>query len=247
MSSAPSASALSAVLRCRGSIRTRNSPSKQPLSAAHSLGTAGSPAERARSRTASAWQAISLRTRVMMAKMIKVVFESLQVGFRVPRNNQVSDPKLWQVEARRAAPAVPNARNLARTLRYGCLYTFSSLNPLSAFVFKLSARSLRVLKRAGKVPFSVLPGWAAWRSTCLSLTRLVAECMNMRCLVVPRRSNIRNLKAPPHLQSQLAANIKTGSLKVSVRDFHMQNTVLEFHMLWRYVLLSLFFLSFFFF
>lgn len=50
MASAPSASALSAVLRCRGNIWTRNPPSKRPASAAYSLGLAGgtlrdSPAE----------------------------------------------------------------------------------------------------------------------------------------------------------------------------------------------------------
>lgn len=219
MSSAPSASALSAVLRCRRNIWTRNSPSKQPLTAAHSIGTAGSPAERARSRTASSWEAFALRERVMMGKILTVVFESLQVGFRAPRNNQVSDPKLWQVEARRAASGVPNVRNLPRTLKYGCIDSFSSSNPLSALVFKLSAKySPVIMKTVGKMPFSALPGWSTLKKTCLSLTRLVSECLNMRFLVVLRRSSIRDLNAPPHLQRQLAENIQNGSLKVSVRD-----------------------------
>ncbi|XP_054878849.1 uncharacterized protein LOC129353521 [Poeciliopsis prolifica] len=43
MASTPSASALSAVLRCRGNIWTRNPPTKRPASAAYSLGLAGGP------------------------------------------------------------------------------------------------------------------------------------------------------------------------------------------------------------
>lgn len=225
MSSAPSTSALSAVLRCRRNIWTRNSPSKQPLSAAHSLETAGSPAERAPSRTASAWEAIALREQVMMGKIRTVVFESLQAGCRVPRNNQVSDRKLWQVEARCAASGAPNARNLARTLKCGCICTFSRLNPLSALVFKLSARSSRALKTVGKMPYSVLAGWSPLRRACLYLTRRVSERMNTSLLVVLRRSSTKDLNAPPHLQSQQAENIKNGSLKVSVRE---ENTVQKY-------------------
>ncbi|KAK5612320.1 hypothetical protein CRENBAI_016308 [Crenichthys baileyi] len=41
MASTPSASALSAVLRCRGNIWTRNPQTKRPASAAYSLGLAG--------------------------------------------------------------------------------------------------------------------------------------------------------------------------------------------------------------
>lgn len=230
MSSAPSTSALSAVLRCRRNIWTRNSPSKQPLTAAHGLGTAGSPAERARSRTASSREAFALRKRVVMGKMITVVVESLQVGFRAPRNNQGSDPKLWQVEARRAASGVPNARTLPPTLKYACIYTFSSLNPLSALVFKLSVKCPPVImKTAGEMPFSALPGWATPKRTCLALNRLVSECLNMRFLVVLRRSSIRTLNAPPHLQSQRAENIRNGSLKVSVRDLHRAKRCSELH------------------
>lgn len=154
-----------------------------------------------------------------MGKMRTVVFESLQVGFRVPRNHQVSESKLWRMEARRAASAVPNARNLARRPKYGCVYTCFSWNPLSALGFKLPARSSRVMKTVEKTPFSVLPGGATLRRAGLSLTRLVSESMNMRFLVVLRGSGIRNLNAPPRLQSQLAENIKNGSLKVSDRDF----------------------------
>ncbi|CAG02736.1 unnamed protein product [Tetraodon nigroviridis] len=67
MSSAPSAPALSAVLRCRGNIWRRNSPSKPPLSAAHSPATA-----------ASAWEAASRRERVVTGTTTPAVFESLR-------------------------------------------------------------------------------------------------------------------------------------------------------------------------
>ncbi|KAM4581418.1 uncharacterized protein PAE49_005975 [Odontesthes bonariensis] len=63
MASTPSASSLSAVLRCRGNILTRNPPIKRPASAAYSLGLAGaalrdsSPA-RPGSKQASAWTVV---------------------------------------------------------------------------------------------------------------------------------------------------------------------------------------------
>ncbi|KAF3839510.1 hypothetical protein F7725_018227 [Dissostichus mawsoni] len=58
MASTPSASALSAVLRCRGNILTRNPPTKRPASSAYSLGLAGvCPAKRARPNQSSAWEA----------------------------------------------------------------------------------------------------------------------------------------------------------------------------------------------
>ncbi|KAF1388313.1 hypothetical protein PFLUV_G00088910 [Perca fluviatilis] len=57
MASTPSTSALSAVLRCRGNIWTRNPPTKRPATSAYSLGlTGGSPVERTRSNQASAWE-----------------------------------------------------------------------------------------------------------------------------------------------------------------------------------------------
>ncbi|MEQ2303138.1 hypothetical protein AMECASPLE_013606 [Ameca splendens] len=61
MASTPSASALSAVLRCRGNIWTRNPQTKRPASAAYSLGLAGgtlsdSPAERSGSSRGSEWR-----------------------------------------------------------------------------------------------------------------------------------------------------------------------------------------------
>lgn len=210
MSSAPSASALSAVLRCRRNIWSRNSPSPPPLSAAHSAGAARAPA-------ASAWGAVSRRERARTEGVITVVFQSLQAGFRAPRSDRASELKLRQVEARRAASAAPDALKLARTRTYGRISTFSGLNPLSALVLKLSARSSRVMKAVGEQPFSAAPGGSPPRGARLSFTLLLSERRSVRVSVALRDSSFRSLNAAPRLHSQQAENSKNASLKVSRR------------------------------
>uniref|UniRef100_H3D256 Uncharacterized protein n=1 Tax=Tetraodon nigroviridis TaxID=99883 RepID=H3D256_TETNG len=193
MSSAPSAPALSAVLRCRGNIWRRNSPSKPPLSAAHSPATA-----------ASAWEAASRRERVVTGTTTPAVFESLRGAFRGPRNNRVSVPERRPAEARRAASAAPNARGLARTLRYGWFCTFPRLDPLSALVFRLSARCSRGTQPVAEtVPFWVL------RSACVTLSRLVSELVSRSFLALLRRSSLGNVTPP----RPLAAKLRDASLK----------------------------------
>lgn len=205
MSSAPSASALSAVLRCRRNIWSRNSPSQPPLSAAHSAGAAGAPA-------ASAWGAVSRRQRVRTEEVITVVFQSLQAGFRSHRGSEL---QLRQVEARRAASAAPDALKPARTRTYGRSSTFSGLTPLSALVLKLSARSSRVMRAVGEQPFSAAPGGSPPRGARLSFTLLLSERRSVRVSVALRGSGFRSLNAAPHLHSQHTENSKNASLKVS--------------------------------
>lgn len=190
MSSAPSASALSAVLRCRGTIWSRNPPSQQPRSAARSRAPPGR-------RSAPAWEASGLRERVLLGKIITVVFGSLQVAFRAPRS------KRWRAEARHAAPAAPKARHLARTLQRAAW----------ALVVKLSARS---------PAFSLLPAGLLQRlrSTGWSSSRLLSGCVNVSFSAGLRSSSIRNPDAPPHRHSQRAEKLQTGGLKVSFRGFH---------------------------
>ncbi|XP_030248532.1 uncharacterized protein LOC115566721 isoform X2 [Sparus aurata] len=77
MASTPSASALSAVLRCRGKIWTRNPPTKRPAASVYSLGLSGGavrdpPAERARSNQASAWEAFLRGERVVVGRRLAV-------------------------------------------------------------------------------------------------------------------------------------------------------------------------------
>ncbi|KAM4567891.1 uncharacterized protein V3H82_012145 [Fundulus diaphanus] len=77
MASTPSASALSAVLRCRGNIWSRNPPTKRPASAAYSLGLAGgtlrdSPTERSGSSRASEWRILPRGERLVSAGGLSV-------------------------------------------------------------------------------------------------------------------------------------------------------------------------------
>lgn len=119
MASTPSASALSAVLRFRGNIWTRNPPTKRPVTSVYSLGPAGgvicdSPAERNRSNRASAWEAFLQEGRVVVGRRLTVAIESPQVDNRMMRErnsgeiNNLCHPKVSQFpgDAHSAASAV---------------------------------------------------------------------------------------------------------------------------------------------
>lgn len=119
MASTPSASALSAVLRFRGNLWTRNPPTKRPVTSVYSLGPAGevicdSPAERNRSNRASAWEAFLQEGRVVVGRRLTVAIQSPQVDKRMMRErdsgeiNNVCHPKVSQFPggAHSAASAV---------------------------------------------------------------------------------------------------------------------------------------------
>ncbi|XP_035991389.1 uncharacterized protein LOC105919148 [Fundulus heteroclitus] len=119
MASTPSASALSAVLRCRGNIWSRNPPTKRPASAAYSLGLAGgtrgdSPAERSGSSRASEWRILPRGERLVSAGGLSVSCRwdggenDASVG-EVFRENQ----KLCIVSklSRSSQPAAPGGRD----------------------------------------------------------------------------------------------------------------------------------------
>ncbi|XP_041649748.1 uncharacterized protein LOC121513827 [Cheilinus undulatus] len=131
MASTPSASALSAVLRCRGNFWARNPPTKRPATSAYSLGLAGSvvrdsPAERSRANQASPWESFLQGERVAVGRRLTVAFESPRVDGKVQRGkdskdmNKLYHPKLSQSsgDARSAVPGLQNAlmRQLTRTL-----------------------------------------------------------------------------------------------------------------------------------
>ncbi|KAM9352845.1 uncharacterized protein ABDE67_005206 [Symphorus nematophorus] len=128
MASTPSASALSAVLRCRGNIWTRNPPTKRPATSVYSLGLGGgvvrdSPAERSRSKQASTGEAFLQGERVVVGRRLTVEHKAPRVDVKVPRENysrgfiKSSHPKLSQSPGG-ARSGVQNAlvRQLARTL-----------------------------------------------------------------------------------------------------------------------------------
>lgn len=131
MASTPSASALSAVLRCRGNIWTRNPPTKRPATSVRSLGLAGgvvrdSPAERTRSNRESAWEAFLQGERAVVGRRLTVAYKSPRVDGKVQREkdsremNKICHPKLSQSSghAHAAVPGSQNARvrQLARGL-----------------------------------------------------------------------------------------------------------------------------------
>nr|XP_020500187.1 uncharacterized protein LOC109992057 [Labrus bergylta] len=129
MASTPSASALSAVLRCRGNIWARNPPTKRPPTSAYSLGLAGGvvrdfPAERSRTNQALSWESFVQGERVDEGRRLTVAFESPLVNAKVQKGkksrdmNKLYHPKLSQSSehARSTVPGVQNAlvRQLAR-------------------------------------------------------------------------------------------------------------------------------------
>ncbi|KAM6935584.1 uncharacterized protein PEZ65_005923 [Lycodopsis pacificus] len=123
MASTPSASALTAVLRCRGNILTRNPPTKRPSTSAYSLAlTGGSPAERTRSNQALAWEAFLQGDRVLVGRRLTVAYKSPRVDGKAPgekdsrETNKLCHPKRSQsaLDPHSAVRGVLNA--LARQL-----------------------------------------------------------------------------------------------------------------------------------
>ncbi|KAF7653590.1 hypothetical protein LDENG_00081010 [Lucifuga dentata] len=118
MASTPSASALAAVLRCRGNILTRNPPTKRPATSAYNFGLTG---ERTRSNRASTWEILLRGQRVAVGKRLSVTYVSSRLNDKVLRKK---DPLLQSSmfapeDARLAASGAKNAllvRQLARKL-----------------------------------------------------------------------------------------------------------------------------------
>lgn len=215
MASTPSASALSAVLRCRGNIWTRNPPTKRPATSAYSL---GSPAERARSHQATAWEAFLQGDRVLVGRRLTVAYRSPRVKDKDCREiKKLCHPKLSQSaqDARSAVPGVQNAlvRQLARRLtsnlpgRDKCsqiihkikyktyaihickIISVKETSDFPAGVLKVSIMSPCLVGNEGQIPSFVLTGWSALKSTCLSLTALVSEVMLLKLAVLWRSSS----------------------------------------------------------
>lgn len=125
MASTPSASALTAVLRCRGNIWTRNPPTKRPATSAYSLGLAGgtvrdSPAERPRSQQAPTWEALLQGEGVVVGRGLAVTYNSSRVDEKMLREkgsrekNKLCYPKLSRSRAhapRDAYSAASGAQN----------------------------------------------------------------------------------------------------------------------------------------
>lgn len=238
MASTPSASALSAVLRCRGNIWTRNPPAKRPASSAYGLGLAGgalrdSPGERSGSHQASAAEA-SPHGECVVVLVGRRLIVSDRVGGKVSREvSGLRYPKLSQSpgHAHSAAPAL--VRVLASRLsgnnkcskiiqikseKYPAHIRKSALvkdtSEISASVLKLSVASPPCL--VGQIPSFMLNGWSVLRSTCLSVTCLVSKILFLNLGDV-RSSGSSPHEAPRHLLCQRdERNSSSRSLQVRV-------------------------------
>lgn len=196
MASTPSASALSAVLRCRGKLWTRNPPTKRPTTSVYSLGIAGgvariSPAERDRVPEASAWEAFLKGERVSAGRALALQLTSPRVDVKVRRGKDswrcdtLCHPKLSQSlgDAHSAAPGVqkPPARQITPTIRCETLCAHvcrivivqEEFDEYPAGALKVSIRTTC----SGQGPHFVLCGWSTLTRTCFSLTALVSEFM----------------------------------------------------------------------
>lgn len=238
MASTPSASALSAVLRCRGNIWTRNPPAKRPASSAYGLGLAGgalrdSPGERSGSHQASAAEASPHGecVVVLVGRRLIVSYRSDRVGGKVSREvSGLRYPKLSQspAHAHSAAPAL--VRVLASRLsgnnkcskiiqiKYPAHIRKSALvkdtSEISASVLKLSVTSPPCL--VGQIPSFMLNGWSVLRSTCLSVTCLVSKILFLNLGDV-RSSGSSPDEAPRHLLCRRDENNSSSrSLQVRV-------------------------------
>lgn len=131
MASTPSASALSAVLRCRGNIWTRKQPSKRPATSVYSLGIAGgtvrgSPPERTRSHQASTWEDFLQGQCVLVGRRVTLAFKSVREDVKALSEKdsrkfiKLCHPKLAQSpgDAQSAVSGDPNSmvRQLAARL-----------------------------------------------------------------------------------------------------------------------------------
>lgn len=131
MASTPSASALSAVLRCQGNIWTRNPPTKRPATSAYSLGLTGGPlrdfpAERKRWKQASGWEAFLRGGRLIPGGRLTAACESPRVHAKMMKSKDCAEMNQSRYPCthshspgaeRAAVPCVQNtARKLAHTL-----------------------------------------------------------------------------------------------------------------------------------
>ncbi|XP_034730833.1 uncharacterized protein LOC117946658 [Etheostoma cragini] len=221
MASTPSTSAVSAVLRCRGNFWTRNPPTNRPASSAYSLGLTGdSPAERTRSKEASAWEPSFQGDRVLAGRLYKsihVVVIMLTEKDSYERKT-LGPAKLLQSAGDAHSSGVQNA--LVRQQAGRLISNLPGLTMCTQIIRKIINKTYAphickviivqkmnefpvlnvlitfpwVMENARQMPSFVLTGWSTLKSSCVSLTALVSEFM----LVVLWRSSSSPDDAPQH-------------------------------------------------
>nr|XP_019968275.1 PREDICTED: uncharacterized protein LOC109646944 [Paralichthys olivaceus] len=226
MASAPSASALSAVLRCRGNIWARNPPTKRPASAGYSLGLAAGarrdpPAERHRANQPSAREAWE---RVAVGGRLSVTCASPQEDGEVSRGKDFNEinksycPELSPGGARSFTPGVQTA--LVRSLTHKLKSNLPATHTCSKLIRMIECETYAAHicnffpgKDSSESPSGLLKvsitspcflenrtgqlSLAVTKCPCSSLTALLSLCMCVRLLVM-RRSD----EAPPSPQEE---------------------------------------------
>lgn len=144
MASTPSASALSAVLRCQGNIWTRNPPTKRPATSAYSLGLSGGalrdfPAERNRSNQASGWEAFLRGGRVIPGGRLTRVHGKMMKGKDCADRNQSRYPCTHSHSPGAERAAVPCVQNTVRKLAH-------TLTPVLCTGIDECSQMLRMIK-----------------------------------------------------------------------------------------------------
>lgn len=204
MASTPSASALSAVLRCRGNIWTRNPPTKRPAASAYSLGlSAGtlrdSTAERTGSPQSATWEAfprcVAVGGRLTVAYKVvgktprekdsrevnKLCFPKLS---QPPRDAHSAPPGVQKGQlARRLTPNLPGRDKCSKIIHMIKYESCAAHICRITFVQDMSELPAGMVKLSvtspclvtGHIPSFVLSGWSTLRRSCLSLTALVSE------------------------------------------------------------------------
>lgn len=205
MASTPSASALSAVLWCRGNIWTRNPPNKRPATSGYSLGLGSgtqrdSLTERTRSNQTSARGTFLQGHRVVVGRRLTVAYKSPRVDGNMLREkdfreiNKLVYSKLSQ-STRHAHSAAQNA--LVRQLARRMILKLPGVNKCSKIIHIIKCETypdickLAFLQETSGSPAGVLKVSImsprlmkhagqllnTLKSTCLTLTALVSEVM----------------------------------------------------------------------
>ncbi|XP_024114265.1 uncharacterized protein LOC112136649 [Oryzias melastigma] len=179
MASTPSTSALSAVLRCRGKIWTRNPSTKRPASAAYGLGLAGaalreSSAERGGSSSTAARTLLSVACRWVTRDTFTQDYKKM---------NKLLSPELSSGSARAAAPR--GQHSLVRKVTFHLLGRERCPKITNVLPLELVTYVPRgVLKVTVTSPWSMgstTPGWKKLRSACASLTALLVSRLSGLC------------------------------------------------------------------
>lgn len=206
MASTPSTAALSAVLRCPGTIWTRSPSNKRPVASGCSLGLAAgalrdSPTERTRSSQTSAWEAFLREDRVVVGRKLTVVYKSARVDGNMLREKDFRgiNDFIYPKPSPSTGHAHPCAQSvLVRQLTRGLIFKLPGVDRCFKVIHMINCEkyaghicNLAVVQEARVFPCGVLkvsitsPRWMehaghlmkTLKSTCISLTALVSEMM----------------------------------------------------------------------